>query len=146
MPAADAGRATLFRFQFRPERSGASFYELRVYAESEGDLFQNPDKSAEATLVNNKQLVLVDRGQGPYRILYVSGRPNWEFKFLRRAVEEDSGSKLVGLVRIAKREPKFDFRGHQEEATNPLYRGFGNEQEEQVEQYDEPVMLANRHA
>ncbi len=118
-----------------------SFYQLSVYAEPEGDLIQNPGESAEATLVNNKRLVVVDRGQGPYRVLYVSGRPNWEFKFLRRAVKKDPEVKMVGLVRIANREPKFDFRGHQDESTNPLYRGFGNEQEEQVEQYDEPVML-----
>ncbi len=141
MPVADAGRATLFRFQFRPEAQGVSFYKLHVYAESEGDLFDSPGKSSEATLVNNQRLVLVDRGQGPYRVLYVSGRPNWEFKFLRRAVDEDSEVQLVGLVRIARREPKFDFRGHQDESTNPLYRGFGKEEEEQVEQYDEPVIL-----
>ena len=32
---------------------------------------------------------MVDRGQGPFRVLYVTGRPNWDFKFLRRAIAED---------------------------------------------------------
>ena len=43
--------------------------------------------TVEATLANNRRLATVDRGGGPYRVLYVGGRPNWEFKFLRRAVE-----------------------------------------------------------
>ncbi len=46
--------------------------------------WKEPD-SDEATLANNRRLAAVDRGGGPYRVLYVSGRPNWEFKFLRRA-------------------------------------------------------------
>ena len=36
-------------------------------------------------------------GGGPFRILYVSGRPNWEFKFLRRALQEEDELDLVGL-------------------------------------------------
>ena len=40
--------------------------------------------STEQTLANNSRLVVVDQGGGPYRVLYVSGRPNWEFKFLQR--------------------------------------------------------------
>ena len=80
--------------------------------------------AAEATLANNERTIVVDRGKGPYRILYVAGRPNWEFKFLKRAVEEDEQVQLVGLLRVAKREPKYDWRGHTGETSNPLYRGF----------------------
>lgn len=139
------------RFQLQPERAGVSFYRVRAFAESERDLFgadpeateddQTAADSREATLANNSRLVLVDRGGGPYRVLYVSGRPNWDFKFLRRAVEEDAEVNLIGLVRIAKREPKFDFRSHRDESTNPLFRGFGNKDDETAEQYDEPVLL-----
>ena len=74
-------------------------------------------------------------------MLYVGGRPNWEFKFLRRAVDEDDEVHLVGLVRIAKREPKFTFLGRSGERTNPLFRGFGNQSDEEAEQYDEPVLV-----
>ena len=58
--------------------------------------------STEQTLANNSRLVVVDQGGGPYRVLYVSGRPNWEFKFLRRAIEEDKEVELIGWMRIAR--------------------------------------------
>ena len=38
----------------------------------------------------------------PYRVLYVTGRPNWEYKFLHRAVDEDDQVQLFALVRVAK--------------------------------------------
>ena len=100
-----------------------------------------PEESREATQRNNRRVVAVNRSRGPYRILYVSGRPNWEFKFLRRALAEDDEVELLGLIRIAKREPKFEYRSRFGETTNPLFRGFDNEDEEVVERYDEPVLL-----
>ncbi len=129
------------RFQTRPQHGGIHFYQVRVAAKSEAAQFDQPDRSREATLANNARYVVVDRGQGPYRVLYVSGRPNWEFKFLRRALEEDQEVDLVGLVRIARREPKFSFRENREHRTNPLFRGFDNQEPEDTEQYDEPVLL-----
>jgi uncharacterized membrane protein len=123
------------RFQWNPQESGICFYRLRV-AEAE-------DRRAmldEATLENNELSFLVDRGGGPYRILYVSGRPNWEYKYLRRAIHDDEEINLVGLIRIAKREPKFDFRSRAGESTNPLFRGFDNDDED-AEQYDQPVLV-----
>jgi len=96
---------------------------------------------SEATLVNNKRTLVVDRGKGPYRILYVTGRPNWEYKFLQRAISEDEQVQLVGLLRVARREPKYDWRGRAGEVSNPLYRGFDNKDEEQTEQYDQPVLV-----
>ena len=128
------------RFEYRPEASGVLFYELRVFPAGDEEAFEK-GKTQEVTLVNNRKLVTVNRGQGPYRVLYVCGRPNWEFKFLRRSIQEDQEVQLVGLLRIAKREAKFDFRGYLSEDTNPLYRGFGNQGDEQAEQYDEPVLL-----
>jgi uncharacterized membrane protein len=89
--------------------------------------------------INNERLVAVDRGQGPYRVLYVSGRPNWEFKFLRRALAGDPEVQLPSLVRIAKREPKFEWRGRVGESSNPLFRGFGDQATAQ--RYDQPVLI-----
>jgi uncharacterized membrane protein len=129
-----------FRFQTRPQRSGISFYRVRAFARGTVDHFKNASASREATLANNVSVVAVDRGGGPYRILYVSGRPNWEFKFLRRALEEDRELELVGLIRIAKREPKFEFRGRAGEASNPLFRGF-DKKDEETERYDQPVLI-----
>jgi len=43
------------------------------------------------------RLVTVD-GSRP-RILYIEGEPKWEFKFIRRAIEQDQGLQLVTMVR-----------------------------------------------
>ncbi len=122
-----------FRFQFRPTRPGLSFYEVKVETTALA-----PNK--ESTAANNRRLVSVDRGSGPYRILYLTGRPNWEYKFLNRAIESDEQIKLTGIVRVARREPKFDWRSRDGEATNPLFRGFDRTGEE-TERYDQPVLV-----
>jgi hypothetical protein len=130
-----------FRFQFKPEQSGLSFYRLQVAPQDEATGPTNSAASTEATLANNQRVVVVDRGRGPYRILYVAGRPNWEYKFLQRAVSEDDQVELVALMRVARREPKFDFRGRAGESSNPLFRGFGNQSKEDIERYDQPVLV-----
>jgi uncharacterized membrane protein len=137
-PAKDSDQLA-FRFQFRPEKSGLAFYRLRVREKGESAA---PEKeSREATLLNNHAVAVVDRGKGPYRILYVSGRPNWDFKFLNRAVQEDDQVQLVALIRVAKREPKFNFIGRAGETSNPLFRGFDNQSPEDIERYDQPVLV-----
>jgi uncharacterized membrane protein len=136
------GESVAFRFQLKPEQPGLSFYQVRVGTPAETvapDV--KPAVSEEATLANNNRVFVVDRGQGPFRVLYVSGRPNWEFKFLNRAVQIDEQVQLVGLIRVAKREPKFDFRGRAGETSNPLFRGFGNQSPEEVQRYDQPVLV-----
>lgn len=90
---------------------------------------------------NDQITVAVNRGRGPYRILYVGGRPNWEFKFLRRAIAEDAEIDLVALIRIAKREPKFEWRGRPGESGNPLFRGYNRDLPEETQRYDEPVLI-----
>jgi uncharacterized membrane protein len=135
------GETLAFRFQFKPDKPGLSFYRLRVSAKDELEQFANPALSTEATLANNTRVVVVDRGRGPYRLLYVSGRPNWEFKFLNRALGEDDQVHLVALIRVAKREPKFEFKGRVGESSNPLFRGFGNQNPEEIQRYDQPVLV-----
>lgn len=130
LPVSRDGEKLVFRFQFRPEKHGVTFYRLRV--SGEGD---------EATLANNETVITVDRGLGVKRILYVAGRPNWEYKFLRRALDGEEQTQLVGLIRIARREPKFEFRGRAGEAANPLFRGFGDPAKEEAERYDQPVLV-----
>lgn len=136
------GQPLEVRFKLRPQESKLDFYRLRVRPSgSKEELAQDREENREATLANNQRIVAVDRGGGPYRILYVSGRPNWEFKFLRRALQEDAEVEVMGLIRIARREPKFDFRSRFGENTNPLFRGFGNQDDDTAEQYDQPVLL-----
>ncbi|WP_166830231.1 glutamine amidotransferase [Thalassoroseus pseudoceratinae] len=131
--------AFALRFQIKPSRRGVLFYTVRVFEKGEAEQFDNPEDSEEATLVNNTRLAMVDRSGGPYRVLYVTGRPNWEFKFLRRALDDEPEIELLGLVRIANKEPKFTFR-ERDNGSNQLFRGF-DQNEETAEQYDEPVLV-----
>jgi uncharacterized membrane protein len=117
------------RFRIRPDKPGLRPYRVTVTG---GD--------QEATTANNSRLVLVERPAGPFRVLYVGGRPNWEYKFLRRAHDGEKLIDLVALVRVARREPKMVFASRQGESSNPLYRGFGDKGEE-AERYDEPVLV-----
>jgi len=128
-----------FRFQFQPDKPGIHFYQLDVRADD--DLNNPGGASREATLVNNRRLMVVDRGQKPFRILCVAGRPDWEYKFLNRALQEDPQVQMVTLMRIAPREPKFDFKGRAGEASNPLFRGFEEATNEETARYDQPVMI-----
>ncbi|NNE91669.1 MAG: hypothetical protein HKN23_08480 [Verrucomicrobiales bacterium] len=133
------------RVQVKGVPPGVNFYNVAVYENAVADLIAKPDelarKAKELTLENNARLVAVDRGKGPYRILYVSGRPNWEFKFMRRSVRADEEIDLVALIRIAKREPKFEWRGREGEMSNPLFRGFNSDVPETAQEYDEPVLI-----
>ena len=131
----------IFKFRLRPEENGLLFYNLQVREKLEEDSPAQTEMPGEATMVNNKRTLVVDRGGGPYRILYVTGRPNWEYKFLRRAVSEDEQIQLVALLRLARREPKFNWIGRRGETNNPLYRGFDNKDKELIEQYDQPVLI-----
>ena len=140
VPAASDRKTLTERFLIKPEQPGISFYSVAASIAGEEDAAADAI-SAEATLANNRRIATVDRGGGPYRVLYVGGRPNWDFKFLRRALEEDDEVKLVSLVRVAKKEPKFTFLGRAGERTNPLFRGFGNDADEEAETYDQPVLL-----
>jgi uncharacterized membrane protein len=134
-----------FRFSLRPETAGLCFYRVRVRAKDAPGGPNAASKSQEATLANNSTVVAVNRGRGPYRILYVAGRPNWEFKFLNRALEVDDQLQLSGLIRVAKREPKFNFLGRAGETSNPLFRGFDRQSPEEVERYDQPVLARTRN-
>jgi uncharacterized membrane protein len=136
-PARDDESDLSFRFQFQPDKPGLHFYQVEARAREELD--GGPDESREATLANNRQIVVVDRGQEPFRVLYVSGRFNWEFKFLNRAIKDDPQVHLVSLIRAAKREPKFVFKGRDGESSNPLFQGFGQTDDETA-RYDQPVI------
>ena len=134
------GEPAAFRLQFRPAKPGLSAYQVRVAAKSQLAVFDKPDATREATLANNRRLVQVDRGRGPYRVLYVGGAPNPEHKFLGRSLAEDPQMELASLIRIARREPKFDFRSRSGESTNPLFRGF-DKTDDETERYDQPVFV-----
>lgn len=127
-------------FKVKPDKEGIRFYTVAVSYEDDFQRIEQGLPLLEGTLNNNAQTIVVDRGGGPYRVLYVSGRPNWEFKFLNRALAEDREVNLVGLIRIAKKKPKFDFRRKGSSTTSDFFKGFETD-EEDAEQYFEPVLL-----
>jgi uncharacterized membrane protein len=133
-----------FQTRFRPEKMGVSFFKVSVVKDQAAphlaDAAKLKEISAEATMENNQRFLAIDRRSGPYRVLYVSGRPNWEYKFLRRSLEPDDEVKLAALIRMAKREPKFQWRGREGETSNPLFRGFKSGEPEEAQRYDQPVL------
>jgi uncharacterized membrane protein len=140
---ADDDRPLSFRFQFRPEKPGLVFYRVRAFALGEEHRQKEPDgdpAAPEQTSANNARLIVVDQGGGPYRVLYVGGRPDWEFKFIRRAHETEEQVQVIGLIRIAKKQPKFDFRSNRKDATSPFYDGFEADPE-MAERSDQPVLV-----
>ena len=55
--------------------------------------------SGEANRTNNALTRLVSVEQEPRRILYFEGEPRWEYKFIRRAAEDDRMIQLVSMLR-----------------------------------------------
>jgi uncharacterized membrane protein len=141
IPATSDGGLQTERFLLRPDKPGLIFYGVEIFFEDEPPGGPADRPTREATLDNNSRSAVVDRGGGPFRVLYVGGRPGWEFKFLRRALGTDPELELTGLIRIARQEPRFVFLGRSGERTNPLFRGFETEADADARQYDEPVLI-----
>ncbi len=129
------------RFQYQPKTAGMQFVTVRAMLANEDRDGAKVDSRVEVTTVNNERQLAVDRGGGPFRILYLAGRPNWEFKFIRRALEEDIEIELSALLRIANKEMKFVFGDKAVDSTNRLLAGF-NEDEETAEQSDESILIS----
>ncbi|MEK7407399.1 MAG: glutamine amidotransferase [Acidobacteriota bacterium] len=55
--------------------------------------------AGEENLRNNAVAQLVNVEALKPRVLYLEGEPRWEFKFIRRAIEEDTGLQLVSMLR-----------------------------------------------
>lgn len=137
----DSSGRGLVKFDVAPVEIGTLFYRIRVAPTGQEGVFDGAVPSTELTLVNNERLITLQRRARPRRILYVSGRPNWEHKFLNRALVEDRQVELVSLIRIARKEAKFDFRGRAGDNSNSLFRGFKNEADEETEAYNQPVLI-----
>ena len=53
----------------------------------------------EENTANNRLTAVLNVEGATRRILYVEGEPRWEFKFLRRAVEDDKSLQVVSMLR-----------------------------------------------
>ncbi len=75
---------------------------------------------------NNTLDALVEIKNDHPQILYIEGEPRWEFKFLRRAVQDDPNIRLVTLLRSS--QNKFYRQGIDKEEM--LAEGFPKERDE----------------
>lgn len=91
LPLAGDERTTV-RAVFRTVEPGSRTFEVTVRAQ---------DGSPETVERNNRRFSLVEVEEGPHKILYFEGEPRFEYKFIRRAVEEDEQLQLVSLLRMA---------------------------------------------
>ena len=53
---------------------------------------------------NDSRTRLLEVVEAEHRVLYLEGEPRWEYKFIRRAVEEDPAIKLVTWLRTTPRK------------------------------------------
>ena len=91
--APDRGDVAHLRLRVPPLAAGT--YRLAVRAKPLG---------SEIVTENNAWQASLDVRAGPDRILYIEGEPRPEFAFLRRAIANDSGVQVVGLMRSAERK------------------------------------------
>jgi uncharacterized membrane protein len=74
----------------------------------------------EENSANNAVTRLISVDSARPRILYIEGEPRWEFKFIRRAIEEDRGVDLVTILRTTQNKIYRQGIG----APNELEQGF----------------------
>jgi hypothetical protein len=125
--------------EFIPDRPDWIEYEARVRIE-EPPAAEVARVPADRIAENNARTFAVDNRKKLYRVLYVSGRPNWQNKFFRMALEADAEQlHLTSLIAISNAERKFEFRGRKSTLSNPLFQGF--EEEKERPRYDETVFI-----
>jgi len=74
--------------QFNAGIAGAKSYQFSI-----------EPLAGEENTANNAVTRLVNVESSKPRILYIEGEPRWEFKFIRRAVEDDRSLRLVTILR-----------------------------------------------
>ncbi len=87
--AADVTTTTSF---IEVDLQKAGPHQLRFTVEGE---------DAEPESRNNSRARLVNVASEKYRILYFEGEPRWEYKFLRRAVNNDEDLSIATLLRVS---------------------------------------------
>ncbi len=103
------GASTRISMRFSPGEKGFVRYSLSATANVE-----------ESIPGNNSKSFIIDNRSRKARVLYVEGYPRAEFKFLRRALDEDPGIEIVSLLRTGK--DKFYRQGIKDE--NELADGY----------------------
>jgi hypothetical protein len=58
-------------------------------------------KAGETEIRNNERTRIVDVSDRRASVLYVEGEPRWDYKFMRRALDNDEGVRLMSLLRTS---------------------------------------------
>jgi len=87
------GRSRRHVLEVTPKTVGPSIYTVRIGGQS-----------GETIVENNRQTFLVDNVLRRTRILYIEGHPRHEYKFIRRAVEDDHTLQLVSYLQTGPRK------------------------------------------
>jgi hypothetical protein len=86
-------------------------------AGAKGFQFALEPLAGEQNTANNAVMRLVNVEAEKPRILYIEGEPRWEFKFIRRAVEDDRSLRLFTMLRTT--QNKMYFQGFEGEKEQP---------------------------
>ena len=114
-----------YELELTPERKEAIVYELKVELQS-GEIIEQ----------NNEYRFLVDNSEKePLDILYIEGHPRNEYKFIRRAVENDPSLRLATYLQTG---PEKYYRQGIESPTE-LSSGFPRSREE-LYQYESLIL------
>jgi hypothetical protein len=109
---------------FIPETQGIREYTVSVI----------PSGGPEPLMENNIQSRVVEVQDRVAKILYLEGEPRWEYKFLRRAVEDDKSVHVVSVLRTS--QNKFYRQG----IDNPKDLATGIPSTKELFQYDGLVL------
>ena len=104
-----SGASQMVELSLKPQGTGLKHYTVSV-APQPGEAIQR----------NNRRHLLLYVEDSRPRILYLEGTPRWEFKFIRRALQDDPNLQLVTLLRTS--DNKFYHQGH--EGEDRLASGF----------------------
>ncbi|MGH9310354.1 MAG: hypothetical protein ACRD1U_13335, partial [Vicinamibacterales bacterium] len=85
-----AGEPTAVRVRFTAAEAGPRLFRFRI-----------APRAGEMVTENNARETLIDVRDRKEKILYFEGEPRWEYKFIRRAVADDTNLQVVGLQRTA---------------------------------------------
>ena len=109
------GEPTAVRVRFTASDAGSRRVRFRI-APRPGELVTH----------NNARDALIDVRDRREKILYFEGEPRFEYKYIRRAVAEDTNLQVIGLLRTA------DNKYYRQELDNPdqLAAGFPRTREE----------------
>lgn len=88
--------------------------------------------AGEENAQNNMVVRLINVATRKMRILYVEGEPRWEYKFIRRAVEDDPSIELAAMLRTTQNKTYVQGFGDKDRL---LQDGFPNKAED-LDKYD----------